>query len=75
MEDIRANSKAVTMTYKKHGTMTIQCTYPKLSKEIIDRIDQTLGECLGLTIEQSDYLINFDVKYRLGDSESDDEQE
>jgi hypothetical protein len=71
MQDIQDNSKTVTMTYKKHGTMTIQCTYPKLSKRLIDRIDQTIADHLGLTDEQADYIANFDAKYRVGESAGD----
>lgn len=44
--------------------------FPAKSKDIIDRIDGALASCLGFTSDEVDFLINYDVKYRLGgDSE------
>jgi hypothetical protein len=39
-----------------------------LSKPIIDEIDRALARHYGLTAEELDFIINFDVKYRLGAS-------
>jgi hypothetical protein len=70
MDDIRAHSKILTMKYKDMGEMRIQCTYPKFSKSIIDKIDQVLAKHYGLTDEELDFIINYDIKYRMGiDSE------
>ncbi len=70
MEDIEANSKVLTMSYKRFGSLRIQCTYPRFSKSIIDEIDGVLAKHLKLSEEEVDFLINFDIKYRLGqDSE------
>ena len=38
----------------------------KLSKPIIDKIDRVLAEHYGFTEEELDFIINHDVKYRLG---------
>lgn len=70
MADIRVNSKMNTMSYEKHGTMTIQCTFPRFSKSIIDRIDQALAEAVGLPPDALEFLVNFEVKYRLGEDQS-----
>lgn len=71
MADIRANSKMATMTYKSVGALQVQCTYPKFSKNIIDSIDFALGQHYGLTEDEVDFIINYDIKYRVGVSGDD----
>ena len=66
MADIKSNSKMQAITYKKLGTLNIQSTYPRQSKPIIDEIDQLLAEHYGLTEEELDFIINYDIKYRMG---------
>jgi hypothetical protein len=48
---------------------------PKLSKNIIDEIDRVLAEHYGFTEEELDFIINYDIKYRMGkdDGESDED--
>ena len=36
------------------------------SKDIIDEIDRVLVEHYGLTDEELDFIINYDIKYRMG---------
>ena len=66
MADIRGNSQLQTINYRNTGTLTIQSTYPRLSKPIIDRIDSVLAEHFGFSDEEIDFIINCDVKYRMG---------
>ena len=40
--------------------------YPRLSKAIIDEIDRVLAEHYGFTAEELDFVINYDIKYRMG---------
>lgn len=40
--------------------------YVGKSKLILDEIDKVLGEHYGFTDEELDFIINFDIKYRLG---------
>jgi len=47
--------------------------YPKRSKDLIDEIDRHIGRNLGLTALEMDYILNFDVKFRMGADEDDDE--
>ena len=61
MEDIRANSEL-----KKQGSLTIQQTFPRQSKAIIDRLDRGLAQHYGFTDEELDFIINYDIKYRMG---------
>ena len=46
--------------------MKIQCIYPKYSKPIIDEIDCILSRHYGFTEEELDFIINYDIKYRMG---------
>jgi hypothetical protein len=39
---------------------------PSLSKPVIDEIDGTLAGHYGLTDEELDFIVNYDIKYRLG---------
>ena len=66
MADIKAHSQMQTIKYQKMGTLRIQSTYPRLSKSIIDRIDAVLAQHYGFTDEELDFIINYDIKYRMG---------
>jgi len=52
----------------------VQCIIPKLSKKIIDEIDSVLAQHYGFTDEELDFIINYDIKYRMGRN-SDEESE
>jgi hypothetical protein len=66
MTDFRRNSRVLDMNYKKWGRMQIQCIYPRESKVILDRIDSVLARHFGLTERELDFIVNYDIKYRLG---------
>ena len=74
MEDLDQNSEERTMRFR-HDMLTVQCIYPKASKTIMDEIDGVLAQHYGFTDEELDFIINYDIKYRMGaDTESDDEK-
>lgn len=51
----------------------MQCIIPKHSKSIIDDIDRVLAKHYGFTDEELDFIINYDIKYRMGrETENDD---
>jgi hypothetical protein len=52
--------------YKATGRVEYDEYYPKLSKAIIDEIDTVLAQHYGFTPEELDYIINYDIKYRMG---------
>jgi hypothetical protein len=64
--DLQAHSEPRKMSFKQIGTLTIQCMYPGRSKPIIDEIDRVLAQHYGFTGEELDFIINYDIKYRLG---------
>ena len=51
---------------KTTGLVEFQVIDPKLSKILIDEIDRVLARHYGFTDEEIDYIINYDVKYRIG---------
>jgi hypothetical protein len=66
MSDFQQHSKVLQMNYKDWGSMRIQCLYPKYSKPIIDKIETALARNYGFTEEELDFIINYDIKYRMG---------
>jgi hypothetical protein len=71
--DLKKHSFTRTMTYS-HDTLTVQCIIPKFSKSILDEIDTVLAEHYEFTAEELDFILNYDIKYRLGrGTETDDE--
>jgi hypothetical protein len=73
MDDLRKHSENRTMQFQ-HDTLTVQCIYPKVSKPILDEIDTVLAGHYGFTPEELDFILNYDIKYRLGrESEEEDE--
>ncbi|HLA81866.1 MAG TPA: hypothetical protein VJP78_09680 [Thermoleophilia bacterium] len=65
MADLKRNSDEKRMEFS-HDTLTVQCVYPRLSKPIIDAIDRRLARHYGFTGEELDFIVNYDIKYRMG---------
>jgi hypothetical protein len=51
----------------------VEIYYPRLSKPIIDEIDKILAKHYGFTEEELDFIINYDIKYRMGDELNDND--
>ena len=69
-DDYQANSHIRERSYSKKGrefTMQKQHFYIKYSKPIIDQIDKQMGIMYNLTEAELDFIINYDIKYRMGD--------
>ncbi len=66
MKDFDGNSQMLTSDYGTHGVRHIQSFQPRLSKPIIDEIDCVLAGHYGFTEEELDFIINYDIKYRMG---------
>ena len=52
--------------YKTTGKVVYDEFYPRHSKPIIDEIDRVLAKHYGFTDEELDFIINYDIKYRMG---------
>lgn len=48
--------------------------YGAKSKPIIDEIDRVLAKHYGFTDEELDFIINYDIKYRMGQANEDEEE-
>ena len=66
MEDLQRNSVLKKTTYEGVGIVQYQEFYFGPSKPIIDKIDAILSEYYDFTKDELDYLINYDIKFRLG---------
>ncbi|MDR3130054.1 MAG: Eco57I restriction-modification methylase domain-containing protein, partial [Treponema sp.] len=65
MKNYMENKKIKNRTYES-GLVYYDEYYPKLSKPIIDEIDKVLAKHYGFTDEELDFIINYDIKYRMG---------
>ncbi|MCW5775309.1 MAG: hypothetical protein KIS87_02540 [Phycisphaeraceae bacterium] len=70
--DLTATAEVATATYKVGGTVSFEKFRPKRTKHVIDRIDGLLGASLGLADEQIDFIVNYDIKYRIGDAQEEE---
>lgn len=73
MKDLQKNSTNRTMRFQ-HDTLRVQCIYPNASKFIIDEIDTALARYYGFSEEELDYIINYDIKYRMGRNAEDEDE-
>ena len=69
LEDAMA---ANTSLWRKSGLL-IESVDSRLTKPVIDEIDCMLAKHYGFTDEELDFIINYDIKYRMGQDEADDE--
>ena len=67
LADLEKNSIMLTRIQKKTGETQTQSFRINLSKPIIDEIDELLAMHYGFTEEELDFIINYDIKYRMGD--------
>ena len=63
---LESNSWFQTRQQRQTGEVRIQSFTPSFSKPIIDEIDRVLAEHYGFTDEELDFIINYDIKYRMG---------
>ena len=75
MRSYRENARLITSDYGKYGTLTIQSFQPRASKDVLDQIDSILARHYRLTDEELDFIINYDIKYRMGQDSGEDEEE
>ena len=64
--DLRSKKEEKEKTSKQTGHIIYEEFYPRKSKPIIDQIDTVLAQHYGFTEEELDFIINYDIKYRMG---------
>jgi len=70
LEDNMELNKEVSETNSKtKGRVETHIYKKKKSKHIVDEVDKVLAEHYGFTDEELDFIINYDIKYRMGDIE------
>ena len=69
---LKTNSEFRSMKFS-HDHLRVQCIIPKRSKAEIDKVDIALGTHFGFTQEQLDFVLNYDIKYRMGQSIEDND--
>ena len=66
LESYEQNSVLQKKKAKNQQVVTEKQFFPAKSKHIIDDIDRVLAEHYGFTDEELDFIINYDIKYRMG---------
>lgn len=74
LKDLENNSTMLIREQKNKGTTETQSFKISKSKPIIDEIDKLLAKHYGFTEEELDFIINYDIKYRMGDELNKDEE-
>ena len=63
---LKINAVRKTVTSRASGVIEQDEYRVAQSKSIIDQIDKVIAAALGITEEELDYIINYDIKYRMG---------
>jgi hypothetical protein len=66
-KNLRSNAVYYEINSKTRGSNTTVTYKKQMSKEIMDEIDTVLAKHYGFTEEELDFIINYDIKYRMGD--------
>ena len=66
MASFRQNSQRKETRYQATGRVVYDEFDQKPSKPIVDEIDRALAKHYRLTEEELDFIINYDIKYRMG---------
>lgn len=72
MADFNRHKNRKECQYKTTGKVVYDEYFPKHSKPIIDEIDRVLAPHYGFTDEELDFIINYDIKYRMGGAEEEE---
>lgn len=66
INDLQRNSTMLVRNQRSTGRTETQSFKIKESKFLIDRIDTELCKFFGLNQDESDFIVNYDIKYRMG---------
>ena len=72
MQELQNNAVMIDAVYRT-GDVKFAQYLPAKSKPIIDEIDKVLAKHYGFTEEELDFIINYDIKYRMGDELNENE--
>ena len=66
IQDLKDNSTMLERNQRQTGITQTQSFKIQKSKPIIDAIDRVLALHYGFTDAELDFIINYDIKYRMG---------
>jgi len=66
LSDYEIHSKIIDKKARNNSMVREKQFFPQKSKSIIDAIDTVLAKHYGFTDEELDFIINYDIKYRMG---------
>ena len=66
MGSLNANAKRKTISTKQGHVIEYEEIFGASSKGRIDLIDEALADIYGLSNEELDCIVNYDIKYRMG---------
>ena len=66
MQDLKHHAQRKERYQRLTGLVVYDEFYPRHSKHIINEIDHILAKHYGFTDEELDFIINYDIKYRMG---------
>jgi hypothetical protein len=69
MAELRKNAGRRTIQTRDHDEITYDEFFVGKSKPILDEIDRTLAQHYGFTDTELDFVVNYDIKYRMGTDE------
>ncbi len=72
---LAANAVRKRITTKQGHTIEYDEINASRSKDTIDQLELQIAELFGLTAEEADFLINYDIKYRMGDAGRGEEED
>jgi hypothetical protein len=75
MANLRKGAERKTIQTKDGYKIAYDEYFGWKSKDTIDKIDCLLARHYGLTDEENDFSVNFDIKYRMGQDDGDDGDE
>ncbi len=75
MLDLKKNATRKVATSKATGRIGYDEFNPAMSFAIMNAIDKVLARHYGFTDEELDFIINYDIKYRMGGDNADEDEE
>jgi len=66
MSRIEETSHISSGSYAIGGSVRYQKFKPRSAKDLFDEVDRRLAQYYGFTLEELDFILNYDIKYRLG---------
>ena len=68
MTDLTRKADTKTITTRAGDSISYAQFYGSKSKPVMDEIDHALARHYGFTPEETDFIVSYDIKYRMGDA-------